>query len=100
MNESVELPGEPSLMRNSLILIGLTFRTFSEVDSACFAPLVWFVHRTLATRSPFKTAGPELTFKVALTVAPGATGSENVAAVFVVPDTNEVHCLPGTEMLN
>ncbi len=44
MNEFVELVGEPALMRNSLILIGLTFRTFSAVVSDCFAPLVWFVH--------------------------------------------------------
>src|SRR5260370_609696 len=90
-------------MRNSLILIGLTFRTFSAVISECLAPLVWFVHWALPTRSPLKAAGPEVTLNVALTLAPGATGSANVADVLAVPDTpdtKDVHCLFGTEMLN
>src|SRR5450759_1118237 len=100
MNESVELVGEPALMRNSLILIGLTFRTFSAVVSECFPPVVWFVHWALPTRSPLKAAGPEVTLKVALTLAPGATGSAIVTDVLVVPGTTEVHCLLGTEMLN
>src|ERR1035437_4419898 len=99
MNEFVELVGEPALMRNSLLLIGLTFRTFSAVVSECLPPLVWFVHWALPTRSPLKAAGLEVTLKVALTLAPGATGSANVADVLVVPETKEVHCL-GTEMLN
>ena len=92
MNEFVELAGEPALMRNSLILIGLTFRTFSAVVSDCVAPLVWFVHEALPTRSPLKAAGPEVTLKVALTLAPGATGSANVFDVSVAPETTEVHC--------
>src|ERR1019366_2555939 len=100
MNESVELVGEPALMRNSLILIGLTFRTFSAVVSECFPPVVWFVHWALRTRSPLKASGPEVTLKVALTLAPGATGSAIVTDVLVVPGTTEVHCLLGTEMLN
>src|ERR1017187_4491914 len=99
MNESVGLVGEPALMRNSLILIGLTFRTFSAVVSECFPPFAGFVHETLPTRSPLKAAGPEVTLKVALTLAPGATGSTNVFDVWVAPATKEVHCL-GTEMLN
>src|SRR5437867_1072694 len=99
MNESVELVGEPALMRNSLILIGLTFRTFSAVVSDSFAPLVWFVHWALPARSPLKAAGPEVTLKVALTLAPGATGSTVVTVVLVAPGTKDVHCL-GTEMLN
>src|SRR3954471_8423867 len=99
MNELVEFMGEPSLMRNSLILIGLTFRTFSAVISDCFAPVVWFVHWALPTRSPLKAAGPDVTLKVALTLAPGATGSAIVADVLVAPGTTAVHCL-GTEMLN
>ena len=37
--------------------------------------------------------------KVALTLAPGATGSAIVADVLVLPETKEVHCL-GAEMLN
>src|ERR1017187_2639599 len=99
MNESVELVGEPALMRNSLILIGLTFRTFSAVVSECFPPLVGFVHWALPTRSPLKAAGPEVTLKVALTLAPGATGAAIITDVLVAPGTKEVHCL-GTEMLN
>src|ERR1035437_7193026 len=98
MNESVELAGGPELMRNSLILIGLTFRTFSATVSDCFA-LVGLVHETLPTRSPLKAAGPEVTLKLALTLAPGATGSTNVFDVWVAPATKEVHCL-GTKMLN
>src|SRR5450755_2300239 len=98
MNESVELVGGPELMRNSLILIGLTFRTFSAVVSNCL-PSAWFVHRALPTRSPLNSAGPEVTLKVALTLAPGATGSANVFDFSLVPATNEVHRL-GTEMFN
>src|SRR5215475_5088248 len=99
MNEFDELLGEPALMRNSLILTGLTFRTFSAVVSDCFAPLVWFVHWAWPTRSPLKAAGPEVTLKVALTLAPGATGSAIVADVLAVPGTKDVH-RAGTEMLN
>jgi hypothetical protein len=44
-----------------------------------------------------KAIGPEVTLKVALTLAPGATASENFLAVSVVPEMTEVHCL-GTEM--
>ncbi len=91
MNESVEL--EPALMRNSLILIGLTLRTFSAVVSDCVLPFA--VHETLPTRSPLKAAGPEVTLKVALTLAPGATG----AAMVVAPEAAAVHPL-GAERLN
>src|ERR1039458_6956798 len=90
MNEFVELAGEPALMRNSLILIGLTFRTFSAVVSECFPPVGGFVHETAPTRSPLNAAGPEVTLKVALTFAPGATGSANIFDVWVVPETKEV----------
>src|SRR5580700_8753182 len=99
MNESVGLVGEPALMRNSLILTGLTFRTFSAVVSECF-PLAGLVHWALATRSPLKAAAPEVTLNVALTLAPGATASANVFDVCVAPATKEVHCVLGTEMLN
>ena len=57
------------------------------------------VHEALPTRSPLKAAGPEVTLKVALTLAPGATGSANVFAVSVVPETTAVHPA-GTAMLN
>src|SRR5215472_14326085 len=96
MNWFVKLSG--ALTRNSLILIGLTFRTFSAVVSDCVLP-EWFVHEALPTRSPLKGAGPEVILKVAVTLAPGATGSVNIFDFSVVPGTKEVHCV-GTEMLN
>src|SRR5215470_10911204 len=98
MNESVELDGEPELMRNSLILIGLTFRTFSVVVSEWVR--LFTVQEALPTRSPLKAAGPDVTLNVALTLAPGATGSANFFDVSLLPETNEVHCLFGTAMLN
>ena len=82
-------------MRNSLILIGLTFRTFSAVVSDCFPPVAGFVHEALPTRSPLKAAGPEVTLKVALTLAPGATGSANVFDVSVLPASNGGPLLAG-----
>src|SRR5512136_1107553 len=99
MNESVGLAGEPALTRNSLILIWLTFRTFSAVVSDCGLPVAGFVHEALPTRSPLKAAGPEVTLKVALTLEPGATVSGISADVLVAPGTTEVHCL-GAVMLN
>src|SRR5215469_13334107 len=84
---------------NSLIVIGLTLRTFSVVVSLCLPPFIGFVHEALPIRSPLKGTGPEVTSKVALTLAPGATES-NVCDVSVVPGTKEVHCLLGTEMLS
>src|ERR1017187_3653454 len=84
---------------NSLILIGLTFRTFSAVVSDSFPPLVGFVHQTRPTRSPLKAAGPEVTLKAALTLVPGATGSAKAFDVSVVPEARAVHPL-GTKMLN
>src|ERR1700747_521118 len=95
MNEFVVFAGEPSLIRNSLIFTGLTLRTFSAVLSVCALPSV--VHRALATRSPLKAAGPEVTLKVALTLAPGAIGPANVFDVWLAPATTSVttavHCL-------
>src|SRR6185312_5450162 len=99
MKESVELREAPELMRNSLILIGLTLRTFSAVVSLCFSPLA-FVHRALPTKSPLKGDRPDFTLNVALTLAPGATGSENVFDVPLPPATCEVQPLPGREMLS
>src|SRR5438045_8797866 len=100
MNESVELVGGPALMRNSLILTGLTFRTFSAVVSSCFAPPVRFVHETLPTRSPLKGAGPEVTSKVALTLAPAATGSSTVLEASPRTEPQELHRSAGTGRLN
>ena len=48
--------------------------------------------------SPLNGCGPEVTLKVALTLAPGAT-EPNVCDGLWVPWTNEVHCL-GTTMLS
>ena len=97
MNESVELVGEPALMRNSLILIGLTLRTFSAVVSDWVTPFA--VQEALPTRSPLKAVGPEVTLKFALTAAPGATGAVKVFDVSVPPASTEVHPA-GTIMLN
>src|SRR5215831_9397638 len=97
MNEFVELSGVP--IRNSLILIGLTFRTFSAVVSDIVLPHVWLVQEACPAKSPLKAVGPEVTLKVALTLAPGATGPGIVADVLVEPATTEVHCL-GAEMLS
>src|SRR5215469_8460548 len=97
MNALVGLVLVPA--RNSLILIGLTFRTFSAVVSLCLPPFIGFVHEALPAKSPLKGTGPEVTLKVALTLAPGATES-NVFDVWVVPGMKEVHCLLGTEMLS
>ncbi len=97
MNELVALVLVPA--RNSLILIGLTFRTFSAVVADCRPPCPGFVHEAVPIRSPLKDTGPEVTLKVALTLAPGAT-ELNVFDVSVVPEANEVHCRPGTEMLS
>src|ERR1700735_2784155 len=96
MNELVKLVLVPA--RNSLILIGLPFRTCSVVVPDCLLPRAGFVHEAWPIRSPLKGTGPEVTLKVALTLAPGATES-NVCDVSVVPGTKEVHCL-GTEMLS
>src|ERR1039457_5350932 len=83
MNESVGLA--PALMPTSLILTALTLRTFSIADSVSAAPLA--VQEALPARSPLKGAGPEVTLKVALTLAPGATGEVNEAG----PEAAEVH---------
>src|ERR1039458_7697284 len=87
------LPGRKVLMRNSLILIGLTFRTFSAVVALnCLPPLV---HAAVPMRSPLKAAGSEVTLKVAVALAPGAIGSANV----VGPEAAAAHPF-GAEMLN
>jgi hypothetical protein len=58
-----------------------------------------FVHEALPTRSPLKAAGPEVTLKVALTLAPGATGQRTSSTSRWCPN-EAVHCLLGTEMLS
>src|SRR5215472_11781440 len=102
MNALVGLVPVPTW--NSLILIGLTLRTVSAAvvnclpPSVCLPPCPGFVHAALPTRSPLKGTGPEVTLKVALTLATGAT-EPNVCDVWPVPGMTEVHPL-GTEMLS
>src|SRR5690349_11092764 len=90
MKESVGLLGEPALTRNSLIFTGLTFRTFSAIVSVCVLPFE-FVHEALPARSPLNAPGPDVTLKLALTFAPGATGPANVFDVSEPPVTTAVH---------
>src|SRR5262249_4507093 len=97
MNESVELVGGPALMRNSLILIGFTLRTFSTAISDCLPPVL-SVQLAFATRSPLNAAVPDVTLKVALTLVFGAR-SANVFDAPTAPVNEDVHCL-GTAILN
>src|SRR3954454_6904069 len=99
MNEFVEFVIEPSLTRNSLILTGLTFRTFPAVISECLPPVVWFVHWEVPARSPLKAAGPEVILKAALTLAPGASASANVFELPAPPAITDFQPL-GTPRLN
>src|SRR5258708_3342430 len=78
------------LVLNSLILIGPTFRTFSAAVTDCFTPLA-LVHDTVATRSPLKVVGPDVTLKVAPTLAPGATGAAKVFEIPAEPEATAVH---------
>src|SRR5271165_1507989 len=98
MNESVALVGGPELMRNSLILTGFTFRTFSTIVTDCSLSLVWFFHEALPIRSPLRGAGPEVTLNVALTLAPGATGPSNVFEVSELPATSADHCFGNSRL--
>src|SRR5579875_1603666 len=97
MNELVGVVLVP--VRNSLILIGLTFRTCSVAVSRCRSRFAGFVHVASPARSPPNAAGPEVTLNVALTLAPGATEA-NVFDRSLVPATTDAHCLEGTEMLS
>src|SRR3954451_7445533 len=76
MNELLPLPVEP--IRNSLILTGLVLRTFSAIETDSAPQLA------VATMSPLNAAGPEVTFKVRVTLAPGATGSAIVTGASAV----------------
>ena len=97
MNALVGLVVVP--VRNSLILIGSTFRTFSAVVSKRRGPEPGFVHDALATRSPLNGFGPEVTVKTALTVSPGAT-EPNVAESLRVPATTALQCRSGPATRN
>src|SRR5690348_18503109 len=91
MNELVRFSGEAVLIANSLILIGLTFRTFSDAVSESVRPLVECVQDALATRSPLNAADPDVMLKVARTVAPGATASLKVFELSADPETAAFH---------
>ena len=98
MNESVELAGAGA----DAELIDLDRADVAHLLGGCLGlllPLVWFVHEALPTRSPLNAAGPEVTLKVALTLAPGATGPAIVFDVSVVPEQRRSTAC-GTEMLN
>src|SRR3954471_13314393 len=88
MNPLVGLPPVP--VRYSLILIGLLFRTCSVVVPLCRGPWPGVVQAPRPVRSPSNAAAPEVTVKVALTLAPGATDS-NGCGVAVVAVTTEFH---------
>src|ERR1044071_4967728 len=87
MNESV------APLANSLILMGLTLRTFSVAESDCSCPSVF--QEAFAIRSPLNADLPEVTLNVVLTVAPGATGPAMVAELFATTFHPR-----GAEMLN
>src|SRR3954447_20124855 len=65
-------------MRNSLILIGLVLRTFSLTEADCVPQVA------VAVRSPLNGAGPEVTLRVRVTLAPGATASAIVTGASAV----------------
>src|SRR5262252_7505647 len=71
MNELVEFAGAPEAIWNSLILTGLTLRTFITAVSTRFAPFA-SGHSAVPTMSPFHGDFPEVTVKVTLLVMPGA----------------------------
>ena len=87
MNESVVLVGGPELIRNSLILTGLTFphlfRRCLGLLHAATAPKIR--KGRLAYQVAVEGYRPEVTLNVALTLAPGATGSVKLFDVSLVP---------------
>src|ERR1019366_1128856 len=87
------------LKRTSLILIGRTLRSLAVVVSDCVRRVAGSVHSALPVRKPAADVGGEVTLKVALTLAPGATGSLNVTDVLVAPETTASHPA-GMEILN
>src|SRR5215471_10111920 len=71
MKELVEFAGAPEAIWNSLILTGLTLRTFRTAVSTRFAPFA-SAHSAVPTTSPFHADFPEVTVKITLLVMPGA----------------------------
>src|ERR1700704_5851339 len=86
--------------RNSLILIGLMFLMFSVAVCDCVPVLPGLRHWALPTMSPLKAPDPDVTLKVALTLAPGATGCVKLTVLLEVPTAMAVHPCLSTETLN
>src|SRR3954470_10981276 len=87
MNWSV---GVAPVKRTSLILIGRTMRILAVVVSDCLAVVAGPVHSALPIRKPAPVADGALTWKVALTLAPGETGCSKVIDALRVPETTAV----------
>ena len=79
--------------------MGSTFRTREEVVSDCLLPACVFVHSALPLRNPPPVVVAEITLKVALTLAPGATGASYVTVEAEPPDAETVQPA-GEEMFN
>src|SRR6185437_9253042 len=94
--ESVWFP-EPDPILTSLIFNGLAFRNFSTAVSVCPFPFALF-QEAFAVRSPSNAREPDVNLNVALTVAPGATGSSNVFEA--LPPSNAAFQPLGAAILN
>src|SRR5688572_15835684 len=100
MNWFVGLAPAPN--RTSLILIGKTFRTLAVVVSDCVLRVAGSIHSALPVRKPAPVRAGAVILKVAVTLAPGATGVLNVIDVSLPPeafDERTVHPA-GAEILN
>src|SRR4029434_10125713 len=86
------------LKRTSLILTGRRLRILAVVVSDCFA-FAALVHSTFPVRNPAPVDAGELTRKVVVTFAPGASGVSNATDVPVPPDA-ETDQPDGTEILS
>jgi hypothetical protein len=79
--------------------MGITFRTREEIVSDCLPPTGLFVHSALPLTKPPPVDVAEMTLKVALTLAPGATGAAYVTVEAEPPDAETVQPA-GAETLN
>src|SRR5450631_3102008 len=98
MNCPAGLPLAPN--RTSLILTGCTFRTLVVVVSTLVVLPPEFFHSTLPVKKPAPVAKGEVTLKVALTLAPGATTSAKAFAAPLPPEATELHCTLGPKTLS
>src|SRR6476620_9762034 len=86
----------PTLKRTSLILTGETLRTRWVVVANCGFTVSRAVHSTFPVIRPASVVDGEVTWKIALTLAPAATASENVFDVLLEFLTRIVQPLRGT----